>query len=364
MYDTLKVLGHFPISESVTQVSPIGNGHINDTFGVYVTSIPDAPKYILQRINHHIFTDIDTLQENIFRVTAHIRQKLLGAGVQDIDRRVLTFITTRDGKKYHYDGENYWRVCYYIPDSICIDTTLTPKLAYEAGQVFGEFQYMLSDLPAEDLGETIMNFHNMEHRLAQLREACAQDPKGRAAKVADLLKEIEQRAHEMCVQERMYRDGLLAKRINHCDTKVNNILFDRETQKVLAVIDLDTVMPGFVLSDIGDFIRTAVNTGKEDDECLSSIGVDMEVFRAYLDGYMTWGKTFLTPTEIQMLPYGGRLLTYMQVVRFLTDYINGDVYFKTHKPEHNLIRTRAQFEYLKRLEEARSAMDAIISEWL
>ena len=180
----------------------------------------------------------------------------------------------------------------------------------------------------------------------------------------DLIDEIDRRAYDMCIQERLYREGKLKKRTNHCDTKVNNMLFDAVTDKVLCVIDLDTVMPGFVLSDIGDFIRTGANTGAEDDENLDNVGVNMEIFKAYTRGYMEKAKSFLTPTEIKLLPYGGRLLTYMQTVRFLTDYINGDTYYKIHYPTHNLVRTKAQFKLLQSLEAHAEEMDAFMNEWL
>ena len=203
----------------------------------------------------------------------------------------------------------------------------------------------------------------MEFRLQQFHEAVQANAAGRADEVKDLIDEIEKRAEEMCVQEELYREGKLKKRTNHCDTKVNNILFD-EDGKVLCVIDLDTVMPGFVLSDIGDFIRTGANTGAEDDEQLDRVEVNMEIFKAYTRGYMEKAKSFLTPLEIGLLPYGGRLLTYMQTVRFLTDYLNGDTYYKTHKPKHNLIRTRAQFKLLQSLEAHAEEMNAFMKEWL
>ena len=219
---------------------------------------------------------------------------------------------------------------------------------------------MLADLPEGTLGETIPNFHNMEFRLQQFREAVTADAVGRVAEVADLIQEIEARAEAMCLQERLYRAGELRKRVNHCDTKVNNMLFDAETGKVLCVIDLDTVMPGFVLSDIGDFIRTGANTGAEDDEQLERVEVNLPIFEAYTRGYMEKAKAFLTPTEIRLLPYGGRLLTYMQTVRFLTDYLNGDTYYKIHSPKHNLIRTKAQFKLLQSLEAHAEEMDAFV----
>ena len=214
------------------------------------------------------------------------------------------------------------------------------------------------------LGETIPNFHNMEFRLEQFHDAVKSNAAGRLDEVKDLIEEIEKRAEAMCIQERLYREGKLKKRTNHCDTKVNNMMFDAKTDKVLCVIDLDTVMPGFVLSDIGDFIRTGANTGAEDDENLDNVNVNMDIFKAYTRGYMEKAKSFLTPMEITLLPYGGRLLTYMQTVRFLTDYINGDTYYKIHSPKHNLIRTKAQFKLLQSLEAHTDEMDAFMSEWL
>ena len=356
----IAILKQFAIDEDMVSAVPFGNGHINDT--LKVTNSKGEIKYILQRINHHIFTNVDMLQNNIFTVTSHIREKLVARGEQDVDRKVLTFIPAKDGKLYHFDGDSYWRVCLFIPRSKSFEE-VTPQLSYEAGKAFGDFQTMLSDLPADALGETIPNFHNMEFRLKQFRDAVEANAAGRLEEVKDLVGEIETRAKDMCIQEELYREGKLKKRTNHCDTKVNNIMFDEEG-KVLCVIDLDTVMPGFVLSDIGDFIRTGANTGAEDDENLDNVEVNLEIFEAYTRGYMETAKAFLTPQEIKLLPYGGRLLTYMQTVRFLTDYINGDTYYKIHSPKHNLIRTKAQFKLLLSLEAHAPEMDGFMQTWL
>ena len=356
----IAILKQFAIDEDMVSAVPFGNGHINDT--LKVTNSKGEIKYILQRINHHIFTNVDMLQNNIFTVTSHIREKLVARGEQDVDRKVLTFIPAKDGKLYHFDGDSYWRVCLFIPRSKSFEE-VTPQLSYEAGKAFGDFQTMLSDLPADALGETIPNFHNMEFRLKQFRDAVEANAAGRLEEVKDLVAEIEKRAKDMCIQEELYREGKLKKRTNHCDTKVNNIMFDEEG-KVLCVIDLDTVMPGFVLSDIGDFIRTGANTVAEDDENLDNVEVNLEIFEAYTRGYMETAKAFLTPQEIKLLPYGGRLLTYMQTVRFLTDYINGDTYYKIHSPKHNLIRTKAQFKLLLSLEAHAPEMDGFMQTWL
>lgn len=292
-----------------------------------------------------------------------ISAKAGGKGETDIDRKVLTFLPTKDGKNI-ISMEIVIGGYAYSSLAAKAMREVTPELSYEAGKAFGDFQTMLSDIPEGTLGETIPDFHNMEFRLRQFHEAVAANPAGRLEEVKDLVEEIEKRAEAMCIQERLYREGQLKKRTNHCDTKVNNMMFDADSDKVLCVIDLDTVMPGFVLSDIGDFIRTGANTGAEDDENLDNVNVNMEIFKAYTRGYMEKAKAFLTPTEIKLLPYGGRLLTYMQTVRFLTDYINGDTYYKIHSPKHNLIRTKAQFKLLQSLEAHAEEMDQFMNQWL
>ena len=354
----LNILDQFQLDEKVVSAEPFGNGHINDT--LKVTNEKGEIKYVLQRINHLIFTNVDMLQNNIHVVTTHIRKKLEEKGETDIDRKVLTFLPTKDGKKYYFDGDSYWRVCLFIPRSKSYEE-VTPELSYEAGKAFGDFQTMLSDIPEGTLGETIPDFHNMEFRLRQFHEAVAANPAGRLEEVKDLVEEIEKRAEAMCIQERLYREGQLKKRTNHCDTKVNNMMFDADSDKVLCVIDLDTVMPGFVLSDIGDFIRTGANTGAEDDENLDNVNVNMEIFKAYTRGYMEKAKAFLTPTEIKLLPYGGRLLTYMQTVRFLTDYINGDTYYQIKYAEHNYVRTLAQYTLYQETRRVMPEMKAYIA---
>jgi hypothetical protein len=358
--DYLEILAQF-CAEELGDVTPFGNGHINDT--LRVTTASGEAKYVLQRINHLVFTNVDMLQSNIGKVTSHIRQKLEARGESDILRKALTFLSAKDGKQYYYDGANYWRVCLLIPDSKSLEE-VTPALSFEAGRAFGEFQSFLSDMPEGSVGETIPNFHNMRFRLQQFEEAYQSDKAGRKSEVSDLTQAVLDRAEAMCIQEVLYAEGKLVKRINHCDTKVNNILFDAKTDKVLCVIDLDTVMPGFVLSDIGDFIRTGANTGAEDDENLDNVNVNLDIFQAYTRGYMETASSFLTPIEIQMLPYGGRLLTYMQFVRFLTDYLNGDTYYKIHHPKHNLQRSKAQYKLLQSLEAHAEEMDGFMKQWL
>lgn len=354
------IVSKFKIQGTVESINPLGAGLINDTYKVS-TQETDAPNYVLQRINHAIFQNVELLQNNIVAVTKHIRKKLLEAGEQDIDRKVLSFLETEEGKTYWFDGENYWRIMVFIPNAKTYET-VNPEYSYYAGQAFGHFQAMLADIP-ETLGETIPDFHNMEFRLQQLREAVAANAAGRLEEVKYYLDEIEKRADEMCKAERLYREGKLPKRVCHCDTKVNNMMFD-ENGKVLCVIDLDTVMPSFIFSDYGDFLRTGANTGDEDDKDLDRVEFNMDIFRAFTRGYLESARSFLTPMEIENLPYAAALFPYMQCVRFLADYINGDTYYKIKYPEHNLVRTKAQFKLLQSVEAHTPEMIAFIKECL
>ena len=351
-----EIVGKFLIEGTVEKVEPLGNGLINDTYKV-TTNEADKPDYVLQRINHAIFQNMDLLQHNIEVVTAHIRKKLEAAGVSDINRKVLRFIPTDSGKTYYFDGTNYWRMMVFIPRAQTFET-VNAAYSYDAGKAFGNFQAMLADLP-DQLEETIPNFHNMEFRLRQLHEAVEADAAGRVKEMGYYLDEIEKRATYMCQAEQLYREGKLPKRICHCDTKVNNMMFD-ENGEVLCVIDLDTVMPSFIFSDYGDFLRTAANTANEDEPDLSKISFNTEIYEAFTRGYLESASIFLTPLEKELLPYAVALFPYMQCVRFLADYLNGDTYYKIRYPEHNLVRTKAQFRLLQCVEEQNTAIKKFI----
>ena len=333
-----KILSQFLIEGQVEAVKPLGNGLINDTYRV--TTQGATPDYVLQRINNSIFTDVDLLQHNIEAVTAHIRRKLEAAHTADIDRKVLRFIPTQGGKTYYLDPEGrYWRVSVFIPDAVTHEQ-VNPTSSRNAGKAFGDFERMLVDIP-EKLGETIPDFHNMELRARQLQEAIEQDKAGRVKGVTDIIEDLRKDMHEMCKAERLYREGKLPKRICHCDTKVNNMMYDKQ-DNVLCVIDLDTVMPSFVFSDYGDFLRTGANFTAEDDPDLSKVGFNEDIFRAFTEGYISSAHTFLTPIEVENLPYAVALFPFMQSVRFLWDYLSGDHYWKCKYPEHNLVRARNQ----------------------
>lgn len=354
-----QIVANFDIQGKVIDVRPLGNGLINTTYKVETEG--DAPNYVLQHINNAIFPDVEMLMNNIVAVTNHIRAKYEAADMTDLERKVLNFVPAKDGKYFHFDGEKYWRIMVFIPDTIS-QSAVTPESSYIVGETFGNFQAMLADIPVQ-LGETIKDFHNMEFRLQQLREAVAENKAGRLAEVQWLVDELEKRAEEMCKGERLFREGKLAKRICHCDTKVDNILFDQDG-KVLCVIDLDTVMPNFIFSDFGDFLRSAANTGKEDDKDLDNVNFNMEIFKAFTEGYLKSARVFLTPLEIENLPYAAALFPYMQTVRFLADYINGDTYYKTQYPEHNLVRSKAQFKLLQSVEAHQAEMQAFIAAQL
>ena len=360
MNNLQSIVSHFNTKGTVNEIQPLGSGLINDTYKV-TTLEADAPDYVLQRVNHAIFQNVEMLQANIEAVTRHIRKKLVEQGADDIDRKVLSFIPADTGKTYWYDGENYWRIMTSIPNAKTYEM-VDAEYSYYAGVAFGNFQAMLADIP-DELGETIPDFHNMEFRLKQLRDAVAADAVGRVKEVQYYLDEIEKRAEEMCKGERLHREGKLPKRVCHCDTKVNNMMFDEEG-KVLCVIDLDTVMPNFIFSDFGDFLRSAANTGAEDDENLDNVNFNMEIFKAFAKGYLESAKVFLLPIEVENLPYAAALFPYMQCVRFLADYINGDTYYKIKYPEHNLVRTKAQFKLLQSAEEYTPEMKEFIKESL
>ncbi len=350
------ILSQFLIEGKVESVKPLGNGLINDTFRVVTEG--DAPDYVLQRINNNIFTDVDLLQHNIEAVTGHIRRKLEAAGADDIDRKVLRFVATQQGKTYYLDNEGrYWRVSVFIPDAVTYEQ-VDPTSSRNAGKAFGEFESMLVDLP-EQLGETIPDFHNMELRARQLQEAIEQDKAGRVAGVADIIADLQKDMHEMCKAERLFREGKLPKRICHCDTKVNNMMYDKQGN-VLCVIDLDTVMPSFVFSDYGDFLRTGANFVAEDDPKIENVGFNQDIFRAFTEGYIESARSFLTPVEVENLPYAVALFPFMQCVRFFADYLNGDTYYKIAYPEHNLVRTRNQQALYHRVTDNYDMMDNFI----
>ena len=358
MDELVKIAAHFIPENQIDGIFPLGNGLINDTFRV-VQKGEDKSKYVMQRINNAVFTDVEMLQNNIETVTRHIRQKYESQGVEDIDRRVLHFLKADTGKTYIVENEKYWRMMDFVSDSFTYEM-VTPEYAYYAGLAFGDFESLLVDLK-DPIGEIIPDFHNIEFRLKQLDEAVAADKAGRMKdeEVRKYVSLIRQHAERMTLGERLHREGKLPKRICHCDTKVNNMLFDAEGN-ILCVIDLDTVMPSFVFSDFGDFLRSAANTGAEDDDNLENVTFNMEIFKSFAEGYVKGTKSFLLPVEKENLPYAALLFPYTQAVRFLADYINGDTYYKIKYPCHNMVRTRAQWRLFESALEKIGEMKEII----
>ena len=358
--NTYNIVSNFATEGTVADIRPLGNGLINDTYKVS-TKEADAPDYVLQRVNTTVFTDVDMLMDNIAAVTRHIRKKLEAANVTDIDRKVLRFIAADGGKLYHREADGtVWRMMVFIPNAKTYEA-VTPEYSYFAGNAFGHFEDMLVDIP-EKLGEVIPDFHNMEFRMKQLREVIEKNPAGRVGEdaVMQLLDLIGKDAEEMCKAERMGREGKLPKRVCHCDTKVNNMMFDKEGH-VLCVIDLDTVMPSFVFSDYGDFLRSAANTTAEDDPDMSHVAFNEEIFKAFTRGYIE-GARFLTPMETENLPYAVALFPFMQSVRFLWDYLSGDHYWKCKYPQHNLDRARNQMRLYQCVREHDDMMREYIKE--
>ena len=344
------IVARFDVSGTVKEIAPLGEGLINDTY-IVRTEETAEPDYVLQRVNHVVFPDVDMVMRNIRAVTTHIRKKLEEAGTEDIDRKVLKFISLKDDadKLYCVVEGMYWRLMVFIPNAIT-KQAVNPESSRAAGRAFGQFQAMLADIPVE-LGETIKDFHNMEFRLQQLHEMVEKDPVGRVSEpqVQEMLVEIEKRAEEMCKAERMGREGILPKRVCHCDTKVNNMMFD-ENDNVLCVIDLDTVMPNFIFSDYGDFLRTGANTVAEDCPDMDKVQFRRDIYEAFTEGYLESAGSFLLPVERENLPYAVALFPYMQCVRFLWDYLNGDKYWKCQYPTHNFVRANNQLHLLFSIE--------------
>lgn len=358
-YDLKEIFGYFTAEGTYLNGEPYGSGHIHDTFRVE-TCEKDKDDYILQRLNNNIFKNIPELQHNIERVTVHLRNKLQSIPGSNIKRECLRLITARDGKSWILDKDgNYWRMYIFISNHRSYNIVDSPDKAYEGGKAIGRFQAMLADMPGGPLFETIPFFHDIEKRLHTLNQKIAEDPVGRAGSVSKEIDMVLQRAEEMKIILKLGKEGKIPVRITHNDTKFNNILLD-ENDKALCVIDLDTVMPGYVHYDFGDAIRTAANTAAEDETDLTKVNMDINLFKAYAKGYLSeTGKT-LNDVEKEYLAFAPKLITYTIAVRFLTDFIDGDKYFKIHHELHNIQRARAQLKLVMSMEEQYDEMKKII----
>ncbi|RYU90283.1 aminoglycoside phosphotransferase family protein [Mucilaginibacter terrigena] len=354
-----EVVSHFKCAADVGSQKAYGSGHINDTFFLRNASA-SGPNYLLQRINHSIFTNVEKLTDNMRKVTEHLKNKISAFGHGDPLKEVMTLIPTTNGRFFYKDSTgDYWRMFYFLSDTKSYDVVQTEKQAYEGGKAFGKFQAMLSDIPAGEMFEVIPDFHNIQKRLQHLDEAVANDASGRVASVAAELAIVKKYAASMQYFQQPEQVATLPKRVIHNDTKFNNVLLN-SNDEAQCVIDLETVMDGYVAYDFGDAIRTIVNTTTEDEADLSKIQLNLPLFNAYVRGYLQEASKFLTDAEVKSLMKGALLLPYMQAVRFLTDHINGDKYFKIKFEGHNLQRARAQFQLVKMLDANADAMQQTI----
>jgi len=355
-----EVVSQFQVFGDIGAIAPYGSGHINDTFKVDISLGGVPVSYILQRVNDAIFTRPDQMMENIQRVTSHILAKF--AGQADATRRTLTVIPSRDGKGWVRSANGgWWRMYVYIAGAKTVDLISEAAQAYKAARAFAEFQNHLADLPAPRLWETIPNFHNTRSRLEQLDAAAAADVRGRRASVAAELAFVDAHREEAGRVLDLMASGDIPERITHNDTKINNVMLDAKTDEGVAVIDLDTVMPGSALYDFGDMVRTSTAAAAEDEKDLSKVFSRREYFEALVRGYLA-GAKFLNEAELANLAFSGRLITFTIGVRFLTDYLAGDTYFRTAYPDHNLVRCRTQFKMVESMEAQAADYEAIVRE--
>jgi len=353
--DVLAIAREFRLQGEATSFAPYGNGHINDTYRVVCRS-GDAPvRYILQRINRHVFRDPGAVMENIERVTLHLAAQM--ADDPDRDRHAPMLIPTHDGRNRHVDrqGES-WRAFRFVEGTRSAETAESPQLAYEAARAFGRFQHQLASLPPPRLRETISDFHHTPKRFNALRRAIEADPCNRAALAGP---EIEfALARESMTG--ILLGANLPERITHNDTKLNNVLFDEVTGEGICIIDLDTVMPGLAPYDFGDMVRTTTSPSAEDERDLAKVGMQFHLFEALVRGYLSAGSEFLTESEKESLAFSGKLITFEVGIRFLADYLSGDTYFKVHREGHNLDRCRTQFKLVESIESQEAEMNRLV----
>ncbi len=354
------IVAAFNIYGDVVAAAPYGSGHINDTFVVNMSLGGKPVRYLFQRINNDIFKDVPGLMSNVQRCCDHIQARLQREKVSDASRRSLTVIPTKDGSAYHIDDQQkFWRCYIFIEDAVGYDIIENEKQAFVAANAFANFQKYITDLPGERLGETIPDFHNTIKRFETLKAAIAEDSQGRAK---DVQEEIEWAlAHEGLAHTLLdLRDaGDIPERITHNDTKLNNVLLDNATDEAMCVIDLDTLMPGLSLYDFGDLIRTSTSPVAEDEKDPSKVHMQMNMYKAVVSGFLESGRDFMNDCEIENMPIGAQTITFETGIRFLTDYLQGDVYFKTKYDDHNIVRCRTQFALVKSMEAQIDEMRAV-----
>lgn len=336
-----------------------GNGHINDTYFCVA-----SPGFILQRINMEVFKKPEEVMENIYHITEHLKKKISLAG-GDVERETMSLIKTRDGKAYYKaDDKNYFRMYKYVPRTVTHEEVENPSQLYEAGKSFGKFQRMLDDFDANSLYETIVDFHITPKRVEQLQAAISKDAVGRCKDVQPEIEMALEYSKYADIIVNAIKDGDVPVRVTHNDTKLNNVLFDEVSDKGVCVIDLDTVMPGSMLYDFGDALRFGASTGAEDEKDLGKIEFSLEFFESFTKGFLEETADCLTKKEIELMPVSALILTYECGIRFLADYLNGDTYFKIHRPEHNLDRARTQLKLVKDIEKKLDRMGLIVNKYI
>ncbi len=352
----------FAITGSYLESRSFVAGHINDTFVAAYSQGGTRVRYILQRINERIFRDPPAMMENILRVTEESHRQLGQAGVPDSSRRALTVIPSVDGRAFHRDDEGkYWRAYLFIEGTRTFDVVQNTRQAYEAAKGFGEFQRLVSQLPGDPLNETIPNFHHTRSRFERLKEVAGADPLGRIKEAQSEWDFFREREEWVDVLLDLQAQGGIPLRVTHNDTKLNNVLIDDATGEAICVVDLDTVMPGLALYDFGDMVRTATSPAAEDERDLSLVQMQMPMFEALVEGYLASAGAFLNDAEMQHLPFSGKLITMEIGMRFLTDFLEGDTYFKIHRQGHNLDRCRTQIALVRSIEEQENEMHKVVS---
>ena len=360
--DLHHIAPHFQFRGPLVAAVPYGSGHINDTYKITVAQGGQPVNYILQRVNHRIFPHVPELMRNIQRVTEHVRRKLAAIAGSDPSRETLTLIPTADNSCFYQDDDgNFWRAYIFIEHARTYDTVTDTTQALQAARAFGTFQGMLMDLPDGPLFETIPDFHHTPRRFERLQAAIRTDGKNRAARAAAEIRFALDRADSIAAVVDGLAAGALPWRVTHNDTKINNVMLNDADGRGLCVIDLDTVMPGSVLYDFGDQVRTTTVSAAEDEQDLGKVQFRLDMFEALIRGYLETAGSFLNAEEIRLLPFSGRLITFEIGIRFLTDYLDGDVYFKTHRLDHNLDRCRTQFEKVRQMEAQAEAMDKLLA---
>ena len=361
--DLRAIASRFQIYGDFRDAAPHGTGHINDTYATVFNQSGSPVRYILQRINHHVFKDPPAVMQNISRVTAHVRRKLEEAGVAEVSRRVLTLVLTLDGQTWTQDAaENYWRCYLFIEHARTYDQIETVPHAFQAARAFGAFQTHLADLPAPRLLETIPEFHHTRRRFDNLRAAIQADACNRTAGVKREIQFCLEREAMVDVLLDLQARGQLPERVTHNDGKLNNVMLDDATGEGICVIDLDTVMPGLALYDFGDFCRTGTGRAIEDERDLSKVEMRLDFFEALVRGYLDSAGKVLNGTEKDHLAFSAGLITFETGLRFLTDHLQGDRYFKTHRENHNVDRARVQFKMVESFERNESALHRIVRD--